>query len=71
MFGVKILPQKNASLVFKIIKDNAQFITTSNKGFVTTSTTVLYDFFQFSTKSLHKLSVKLNVICLVFQSTEI
>ena len=36
VFEVKILPQKNASLVFKIIKDNAQFITTSNKGFVTT-----------------------------------
>ena len=51
VFGVKILPQKNASLVFKIIKDNAQFITTSNKGFVTTSTTKSYNFVQFSTKS--------------------
>ena len=50
-FGVKILPQNNASLVFKIIKDNAQFITTSNEGSVTTSTTVLYNFVQFSTKS--------------------
>ena len=50
-FGVKILPQKNASLVFKIIKDNAQFIKTSNKGFVTTSTTVFYNLVQFSTKS--------------------
>ena len=31
VFGVKILPQKNASLVFKIIKNNAQFITTINQ----------------------------------------
>ena len=30
-FGVKILPQNNASLVFKIIKDNAQFVTTNDK----------------------------------------
>ena len=51
VFGVKILPQKNASLAFKIIKDNAQFMITSNKGFVATSTTVLFNFVQFSTKS--------------------
>ena len=49
MFGVKTT-QKKASLAFKIIKDNAQFITTSNKGFVTTSTKLLYNFVQFSTK---------------------
>ena len=51
VFGVKILPLKNACLVFKIIKDNAQFRITSNKGFVTTSATVLYNFVQFCTKS--------------------
>ena len=43
VFGVKTT-QKKASLAFKIIKDNAQFITTSNKGFVTTSTKLLYNF---------------------------
>ena len=71
MISFLCLELQYASLVFKIIKDNAQFITTSNKGFVTTSTTVSYNFVQFSTKSQHKSSVKLNLICLVFQRIEI
>ena len=31
VFGVKILPQTNASPIFKIIKYTAQFITINNK----------------------------------------
>ena len=45
---------------------NLLHLTTSSKGFVPTSTTVLYNFILVSMKTYHKLSAKLSYILFVY-----